>query len=157
MTERAAEHGTFAVERTYNGASPARTFAAWADPQAKQIWLDDPDFAETGSDPYELDFRLGGHERFGSKAPDGITYTYDAVYYDIVPEQRIIYCYEMYADEARISVSVVTVEFAAAGTGTRLLYTEQGAFLDGHDVPGERQEGMTGLLDNLGRLLAKEA
>jgi uncharacterized protein YndB with AHSA1/START domain len=45
----------------------------------------------------EFDFRVGGHERFGF-GYEGRTFDYDAVYYDIVPDQRIVYCYEMYAD-----------------------------------------------------------
>jgi dihydrofolate reductase len=35
----------------------------------------------------------------------------------------------------RISVSLATVELAPEGAGTRLVFTEQCAFLDGHDTP----------------------
>ena len=31
MTERSVTHATFVIERTYD-ATPARVFAAWADP-----------------------------------------------------------------------------------------------------------------------------
>jgi uncharacterized protein YndB with AHSA1/START domain len=34
MTERSVPHTTFVLERTYD-APPARTFAAWADPEIK--------------------------------------------------------------------------------------------------------------------------
>jgi uncharacterized protein YndB with AHSA1/START domain len=34
MTDRSVTHSTFVVERSYD-ASPARVFAAWADPGAK--------------------------------------------------------------------------------------------------------------------------
>ncbi len=34
MTERSTEHTTFVIERSYP-ASPARVFAAWADPVQK--------------------------------------------------------------------------------------------------------------------------
>ena len=45
MSERSTEHSTFVVERTYP-ASPARVFAAWADPAAKARWfyLDGADY-----------------------------------------------------------------------------------------------------------------
>jgi|SRR5580698_7825050 uncharacterized protein YndB with AHSA1/START domain len=155
MTERSADHGTFVIERTYPTATPARTFAAWADEQAKAIWMDDPDFQsdETGTKS-ELDFTVGGHERFGGLTPDGTSYSYDALYYDIVPDQRLVYCYEMYLGEQRISVSVATVEFAPDRDGTRLTYTEQAVFLDGLDKPEVRQEGTESMLDGLGKYLA---
>ncbi len=42
MTERSVTHATFVVERLYD-ASPARVFAAWADPAAKRRWFTGPD------------------------------------------------------------------------------------------------------------------
>jgi uncharacterized protein YndB with AHSA1/START domain len=87
----------------------------------------------------------------------GTTYRYDARYYDIVLDQRIIYAYEMYADDTRISVSVATIEFTKDAAGTALTWTEQGAYLDGIDGPQAsslRQEGTTEMLDGLARYLA---
>ena len=52
-----------------------------------------------------------------------------------MPNERIIYGYDMHLDDKRISVSLATVEFKPAGKGTRLTFTEQGAFLDGFDDP----------------------
>lgn len=155
MTERSVNHATFVIEREYP-AKPERVFAAWADAKAKDIWMDDPDYASDGSS-YELDFRVGGHERFGGKSPDGAGYRYDAVYYDILPDQRIVYCYEMYADDARMSVSIATVDIVPGGSGTKLTYTEQAAFLDGIDKPEAREEGTAWMLDNLGKYLASHA
>ena len=37
--------------------------------------------------------------------------------------------------------------------GTRLTYTEQGAYLDGLDTPEQREEGTAQLLDALGASL----
>src|SRR5262249_41960144 len=96
---------------------------------------------------------------FGFKM-NGTTYRYDARYYDIVPDQRIIYAYEMYADDARISVSVATIELTKSGDGTALTVTEQGAYLDGIDgpqAPSLRKEGVTEMLDNLTDYLASRA
>jgi uncharacterized protein YndB with AHSA1/START domain len=152
MTERSVTHTTFVLERRYP-AAPSRVFAAWASKEAKAIWMDDPDFKSDGTEP-ELEFAVGGHERFGGLTPEGSSYSYDATYYDIVPGQRIVYCYEMYGGDDRMSVSVATVEIEADGTGTRLTYTEQGAFLDGIDKPEAREEGTAWLLDNLGKYLA---
>jgi len=105
----------------------------------------------------ELDFRVGGHERFGGLAPDGTPYRYDAVYYDIVPDHRIVYSYEMYTGEDGMSVSHATVEIVPEQGGTKLTYTEHGAFLDGIDKPEAREEGTAWLLDNLSKYLAAQA
>jgi uncharacterized protein YndB with AHSA1/START domain len=61
-----------------------------------------------------------------------------------VPDQRIVYSYEMYIDDARMSVSVAAIEFAKNGDGTALTWTEPGAFLDGIDgpeAPSRRRQG----------------
>jgi uncharacterized protein YndB with AHSA1/START domain len=152
MTERSVTHATFAVERIYE-ASPARVFAAWSDPAAKARWFADPDGADG---EYQLDFRVGGRELNRGGAPDGQIYTFDARYQDIVPEERIVYTYEMQQGETRISVSLATVELAPAGAGTRLVFTEQGAFLDGRDTPDQREQGTGSLLDALGSALQRE-
>ena len=83
---------------------------------------------------------------------------YDALFQDIVPAERIVYTYEMSLEETRISVSLATVEFKAFGdNGTHLFFTEQGAFLDGHESPAERAEGMGSLLDALGKEVLNRA
>jgi len=156
MTEHSVIHDTFSVERTYP-AAPSRVFAAFASKEAKDAWGDEPGVESAGgtAPSTEFDFRPGGRERFGFKY-ESRTYTYDALYYDIVPDQRIVYSYEMYADGARISVSVATIEFAKSGDGTVLTWTEQGAYLDGIDgpqAPALRQEGTTEMLDGLARYL----
>jgi uncharacterized protein YndB with AHSA1/START domain len=159
MTERSVLHDTFTIERTYP-ATPSRVFAAFASEEAKEAWGDTGGIEE--ADPpgtSEFDFRVGGRERFGHKY-QGRTYRYDGLYYDIVPDQRIVYSYEMYADDVRISVSVATIEFVKNGDGTALTWTEQGAYLDGIDgpeAPGLRKGGTTELLDGLSTYLERDA
>jgi uncharacterized protein YndB with AHSA1/START domain len=159
VTARSIIHDTFTIERTYP-AAPSRVFAAFASAEAKGTWGDtgglEPADGQAGI--AEFDFRAGGRERFGFKMA-GTTYRYDARYYDVVPDQRIIYAYEMYAGDARISVSVATIEFAKTGDGTTLTVTEQGAYLDGidgHQAPALRKEGVTEMLDNLTGYLAAQ-
>ena len=152
MTERSVAHATFVVKRTYD-ASPARVFAAWADPAAKSRWLAGPDEPTA---EFELDFRVGGREINRGGRPDGQVYTYEARYQDIVPDQRIVYTYDMHRGETRISVSLATVELEPAGAGTRLIVTEQGAFLDGGDQPQYREQGTGELLDALGATLRND-
>jgi uncharacterized protein YndB with AHSA1/START domain len=159
MTDRSVSHDRFSIERIYP-AAPSRVFAAFASSEAKDAWGDtgglEPANGEAGTE--EFDFRPGGRERFGHKW-QGTTYRYDALYYDIVPDQRIVYSYEMYADDARISVSVATIEFAKSGDGTALSWTEQGTYLDGIDglqAPALRKEGTTEMLDGLTGYLTKQ-
>ena len=148
MTERSVTHATFAVERAYE-ASPARVFAAWAQPEVTARW-----FMEAGGE-LELDFRVGGREFSRGALPDGSSYTFEARYQDIVADERIVYAYDMHLDDRRISVSLATVELKPEGERTRLLFTEQGAFLDGLDTPEQREQGTGSLLDALGEELQR--
>ena len=92
MNERSVTHDTFVIERTYD-ASPARVFGAWADPAIKARWFAGPE--EWGPTEFELDFRLGGREISRGGPPGGPVHSYEARYHDIVPEQRIVYAYDL--------------------------------------------------------------
>jgi uncharacterized protein YndB with AHSA1/START domain len=153
MTNRSVTHATFVIERTYE-ATPARVFAAWADPKAKARWFVGPD--EWQKSDHELDFRIGGRERVSGGQTGGPVHRFDARYYDIVADERIIYGYDMHLDDKRISVSLATVELKLEPGGTGLVFTEQGAFLDGYDDPFERERGTRDLLENLGAALDRE-
>lgn len=146
-TERSTTHSTFVIERTYD-ASPQQVFDAWANPAAKAKW-----FGRPGKPDYSLDFRVGGHERFGTQGPGGSLYTFDAVYQDIVPGQRIVHCYAMHREGVRISVSLATIEIDAHGDGARLTLTEHGVYLDGLDTAAEREHGTREMLNALGAAL----
>jgi uncharacterized protein YndB with AHSA1/START domain len=145
-------HSTFSLERTYD-ASPARVFAAFADPEQKAVWFAGP--PEWATPVYEFDFRVGGRERNSGGPKEGPVHHFEALYYDIVPDERIVYSYEMHLDDKRISVSLATIELAPAGDGTRLTLTEQGAYLDDFDDPKLRENGTGQLLEALGAHLAQ--
>jgi len=151
MTRKVTHH-TFVIERTYP-VPPAKVFQAFADPKLKFRWfLGGEGFANNS---YELDFKVGGWERTRGTAPDKSPFTNDTVFHDIVPNERIVFAYQMTYNGAPISVSLTTVEFRPSGAGTTLVFTEQDAFLDGHDDGGKmREAGTHGLLDNLEKLLA---
>lgn len=148
MIARSVTHATFAIERIYP-ATPARVFAAWADPAIKAQWFEDAGTSAAGT----FDFRVGGREVSSGKEPDGQRFRHEAHYHDIVSARRIVYTYDMYLNDERISVSLATVELLPAGSGTRLIVTEQGAYLDGLESPERRAGGIGGLLDRLGELL----
>jgi uncharacterized protein YndB with AHSA1/START domain len=150
MTKNSTAHETFVIERVYD-VPVADTFRAWADPAIKARWfaasVDEPDCE------YALDFRVGGREINHGRPPGGPLYTYESVYRDIVAEQRIVYTYEMHADDTLLSVSVATVEFRSKDASTQLILTEQGVFLDGHDTSAQREEGTRQLMESLAIVL----
>lgn len=153
MTDRSVRHAKFTIERTYPAARE-RVFRAFADPASKAKWFVGPDNWEKSN--HKLDFRVGGKETVSGGPPGGQVHYYHCTYQDIVPNERIVTTYEMHLDETRISVSLATVEFKTAGSGTKLILTEQGAFLDGFDKPELREHGTRGLLDQLGAALDKD-
>jgi uncharacterized protein YndB with AHSA1/START domain len=99
---------------------------------------------------------VGGRERSRGGPPGAPLHSFDAVYQDIVPNERIVYSYDMHLGASRISVSLATVELQPAGTGTRLVFTEQGVFLDGYDDAASREQGTRWLLDKLDEALRHE-
>ena len=154
MSARTVEHGTFTIERTFD-RPPARVFAAWADPKAKAVWFAGP-AGEWKQQLRQMEFRVGGRERVKAEFTGGRVSEFDASYHDIVTNRRIVYSYSMQVDEKRISVSLATIEFEpASGGATRLILTEQGAYLDGgFDGNAGREQGTRGLIDNLEKYLA---
>jgi uncharacterized protein YndB with AHSA1/START domain len=152
VTERSAIHDTFVLERTY-AASPARVFAAFADPEAKNRWMVNGD--GWGTENYQADFRVGGYEKYRG-SHEGMVVSMESRYYDIVPDERIVWTYEMSFDGNRVSVSLTSVELFPDGTGTRLVFTEHDTFLDGHEAVGPREEGTRGLLESLAADLERQ-
>ena len=144
-------HGSFTIERTYD-ATPARVFAAWTRGDQKRQWFKGPPEWDSH---HTLDFRIGGSEQSVGGPKGGPVHRFDSRIYDIVPNERVVSTYEMYLDDTRISVSLATLELERAGKGTRLVYTEHGAFLDAFDEPAGREEGTRGLFDVLGAFLAE--
>lgn len=150
MTEGSVEHAGFTLERRYD-APPDRVFAAWADPTAKARWFAGPEDWEAAT--HALDFREGGREVTSGGPKGGPVHGYSAIYWEIVPNERIVYTYELLLDDLRVSVSLVTVVLRPDGEGTHLTLTEHGAFFDGLEDPEFGRNGTGRLLDALGREL----
>ncbi|MBC7792990.1 MAG: SRPBCC domain-containing protein [Clostridia bacterium] len=149
----AVTHSTFQIERTY-AASVDRVFLALSDSKAKAKWF------AGGTDSWKpieqsMDFRVGGREvAKGRWIEGGVVTSFEALYHDIIPLQRIVYSYVMHINATKISVSLATIELDKTRNGTHLRVTEQGTFLNGYDDNGSREHGTKFLLEALGASLA---
>jgi uncharacterized protein YndB with AHSA1/START domain len=146
-------HHSFTIERSY-ACTPHQTFAAFAEPELKRQW-----FANPGNWPdavWELDFRVGGSEVDSGGSPGGPHHAFRSRFHDIVADERIVFAYDLLLDQRLISVSLTTIELALDGGGTRLVFTEQGAFFDRLEDPAIREHGTGKLLDRLETFLTRE-
>jgi uncharacterized protein YndB with AHSA1/START domain len=148
---RSVAHGTFQVQRHYH-APVERVWRALTDPDAKQTWFAGPP-GEWELVERFMDAREGGRERVKGRFKSGVVSCFDASYLDVVPHERLVYSYVMHLDDRKISVSLATMQLKPDDTGTTVLLTEQGAFLDGYDDAGARERGSFYLLDALGASL----
>ena len=133
-----ATHTSFVIERRF-AARPAAVFGAWADLEAKKRWSDC--HVEEAETELTMDFRPGGRESYRAQLPGGISQRVEKVFFDIVPDARIVFAYDVEIGGKRLSASLVTVEFSAEGDATLMRMTEQLAYFDGHDDLADRIEG----------------
>ncbi len=135
MSNRSTVHDTFVIDRTF-AFKREFVYAAWTSAEAKSKWF-------VGPSGWELQLR-------------GTTF-FDARYHEIVPNERIVYVYDMHTNDARGSISLATIEFKERKEGTGLIITEQGVFLDGHYDVRDRERGTQGLIDQLEQALQRQA
>jgi len=141
-----AIHGSFSLDRVYE-ASPARVFKAFADPESKARWFS----AEDGWQELrrEMDFRPGGQEVLHGRFPSGRESLFVARYHEIVPDERLVYVYDMHVNGGFMSVSLATIELTPRGGKTALRITEQAVFVDGQDGNESRRQGTAYLLERI--------
>ena len=147
-TTRSVEHAQFALERVYP-VPRQRVYAAMANKELKAKWFGDPSQPPTR---WDFDFREGGRE-YESSEFQGELHTFDAVYLDIVENERISWAYNLSVSGVKLSSSFTVVELTTVPEGTKLTFTETGAFFDGHEKPALREEGTGWILDALGESL----
>ena len=142
------KHDTFTIERVLD-ASPERVFEALSKPEIKARWFVGP--KEWKQHERRMDFRVGGKEHLSGSHAGHMSSVFDATYYDIVPNERVVYVYEMTVNGRKISTSLATFHIERAGDKTKLVLTEQGAYFDDAPEAGNesRRRGTEALVDQL--------
>ena len=155
MPEPSVVHSTFVVERSYP-QSPDRVFAAFAQPARKRRWYAEGDHE---IQEYEMEFRVGGSERLHYRFKEGhpiagSEINNESTFQDIAPNSRIVTTQKMSLNGKPVNINVVTFEFLPSGTGTDLVLTNQGTFVDWPDGAKLIEQGWRGLVERLGKELA---
>lgn len=149
-------HSTFVIERSYP-KSLEKVFSAFADPAKKRRWFAMGDNHEI--EIYELDFRVGGVERYQARMTQsspfpGFVLASEIRYLEIEANRRIVTASTMSFGGKVISAALVTVELVQSAEGAELICTHQGAFFEGADGPQMREQGWRTLFEQLGQELA---
>ena len=126
----AIAHRTFSIERSYPYPA-AKVFKAFADPRIKRRWFAEGEGWEI--ETYTSDFRVGGEEISRFRFQGGPLITNDTRYLDLIQERRMVFSYYMTIAGKPLSASLATVELVPEANGTRLIYTEQGAYFGAED------------------------
>lgn len=148
MSNPTIVHASFTLERHLK-APRRKVFNAFAHKEAKARWFGGSPDDEMPTRMWEMDFRVGGEEKMAGGPKDGPEHRFDARYLDIVDDARIIYSYNLFVGEEKLSSSLTTIELLDDAGGTLLVFTEYGAFLDGLEDPKLREEGTGWLLGKL--------
>ena len=146
MTARKATAHTFVIEREF-AYSPELVFFALTNAEAKKVWFSGPSDWKSG--PSSFDFSVGGREYSSGGPKGGPMHIYDGRFLEIVPNERLISAFTMHEDETILTASLAVTELEAGGKGTKLKFTEQITFLDGHDHLQGRIHGTEAIFDLL--------
>jgi uncharacterized protein YndB with AHSA1/START domain len=149
-TEPSILHNTFVLERNYP-QPPERVYAAFAQPARKRRWYAEGDHE---IQEFEMEFRVGGSERFRYRFKDGhpiagSEIANESTYQDIVPEKRIVMASKMSLNGKPVVVMLATFEFLPADSGTDLILTHQGAFIEWPDGLRMIEAGWRSLLERI--------
>jgi uncharacterized protein YndB with AHSA1/START domain len=155
MAEPSTVHSTFTIEHNYP-QPPQRVFAAFAEPSRKRRWYAEGDHEIR---EFEMEFRVGGSERFRYLFKEGhpiagSEIVNESTYQDIVPEKHIVMTSRMSLNGKPVVVMLATIEFLHAGTGTDVILTHQGTYIEWPGGPQMLESGWRALLDRLAMELA---
>ena len=148
MGETAAhERPVLALSRHYP-ARREKVWRAWTDPQALSRWFGPGDTECVLRT--ELDVREGGRYHIAFRTDDGEQHDVSGVYQVVDAPRKLSFTWAWKSTPDR--VSLVTVEFAEEGGGTRMDFRHE-RFFDAQARDNHRR-GWTATLDKLGAALA---
>ena len=151
MEPRLAEKPSLNLNRHYPVA-PEKVWRAWTDPQAVKRW-----WGPTPGEPVslaELDVRVGGRFRIVFGGPDGKLHECAGTYKEVVPNKKLVFTWS-WPNTTPERISVVTIEFRAAGKGTDLVFKHEQLFDE--KARDDHKRGWTGTLDKLDAFLKAAA
>jgi uncharacterized protein YndB with AHSA1/START domain len=130
----AESENTLVIERKF-AATPERVFAAFTDAAVIKNWFG-PESMEVPE--ADMDVRVGGSYRIRMQSISGDEdHTVAGVYREIDPPNRLSFTWAWQGDEMPGVETLVTLDFAAAGTGTLMTLTQEGfentTFRDHHN------------------------
>jgi len=147
MEPRLAEKPSLTLSRHYPVA-PEKVWRAWTDPKAVSQWWG-PGPGEPVS-LAELDVRIGGRFRIVFGGPDGKMHECAGTYQEVVPNRKLVFTWS-WPNSTPERISVVTIEFRAAGKGTDLVFKHEQLFDE--KVRDDHKRGWSGTLDKLAEFL----
>jgi len=129
-------------------AAPAKVWRAITEPEILKKWMAPSD--DFKIPVAEAELRVGGRYHIVMHGPDGEVHDVSGAYREVVANKKLVYTWAWKSTPE--SVSIVTIELRAAGSGTELtLKHEQFADEASRD---HHNQGWTGCLARLEKALA---
>ena len=147
MATTLATKPSLTIKRRFN-ASPAKVYAAWADPEKLKHWMGPGEIATVFA---EADVRVGGRYHVIMRKP-GADEDHDVsgVYREVVPNEKLVFTWAWKSTRER--ESLVTVTFKPDGTGTLMTLLHEHFFDE--DARDRHQGGWNGAMVKLEQYLA---
>jgi uncharacterized protein YndB with AHSA1/START domain len=132
-------------------ASRSFLFRAWTDPALLARW-----FGPTGwtIERCEVDAHTGGSWHAWFRRPDGTIVDVGGVYSEVEPDRRIVFSWDTNPEDARESLSEVTVDFRDVAGGVEICLTHRKL---GTAQAVEMEAGWNSTLDSLEDFVDAEA
>jgi uncharacterized protein YndB with AHSA1/START domain len=122
-------------------APPEAVYAAWIDPEIMKRWYCPADMTSVIR---QADGRVGGSYRIEMHGKDGAVHLVHGKYQEMVPARKLVFTWGW---EDKHEDTLVTVELAPAGKGTKLTLTHER--LPDAKSRDSHAKGWTGCLDHL--------
>ena len=137
------EPDSIIVTREYL-ASPERVWEAWTKPELLVQWFGTPGYT---LEQASIDLRPGGLYEKRFRTDEGERFIVEGEFREVVECARLVYTWSARRSQLAVSDSLVTLEFAPSGSGTRLTLRHDG--LVSEPLLRVHEAGWIGNLDQL--------